>query len=159
MGGALFLLRLARNLCRASAAVGLRRRPLSMKGSEMRLSSSSGTWNTDCRFFMDGGWVLPRSHDPQLLSHRNAHVWAANLRLGGRTSGGLRCRAPIWSGPWQSCSHAGVCHRDAYGRWICCSADLRFTVCSWCISIHLCDGVTENTPSEWASKLVSVLLS
>lgn len=44
--GALFLLRLARTFCLASAAVGLRRRPLSMKGSEIRLSSSSGTCNT-----------------------------------------------------------------------------------------------------------------
>lgn len=44
IGGALFLLRPARSFCLASAAVGLRRRPLSRKGSEIRLSSSSGTW-------------------------------------------------------------------------------------------------------------------
>lgn len=43
MAGALFLLRPARAFCFASAAVGLRRRPLSMRGSETRLSSSSGT--------------------------------------------------------------------------------------------------------------------
>lgn len=46
IGGALFLLRLARAFCLASAAVGLRRRPTSTNGSETRLSSSSGTYST-----------------------------------------------------------------------------------------------------------------
>lgn len=46
IGGAFFLLRLLMIFCLASAAVGLRRRPVSTKGSEIRRSSSSGIYNT-----------------------------------------------------------------------------------------------------------------
>lgn len=76
IGGALFLLRLASNFCLVSAAVGLRRRPFSMKGSETRLSSSSGTWNVHelsgfSRIFKISDWFLTLAH---LLPHLDAHV-------------------------------------------------------------------------------------
>lgn len=57
IGGALFLLRVARTFCLASAAVGLRRRPLSSKGSEIRLSSSSGTWKLMSELLISD-WVV-----------------------------------------------------------------------------------------------------
>lgn len=124
IGGALFLLWLARALCLASAAVGLRRRPLSTKGSETRLSSSSGTWNIHrCTCFMCtitnvSFWFLTLLL-PHLLSHLDAHVRAADLWLGGGTSWGLRCWAPFGPGFRRCLCDGGVCQRDVYDWRVC----------------------------------------
>ncbi len=156
MGGGLFLLRPVRAFCLASAAVGLRRRPPSRKGSETRLSSSSGTYNRTDVQVLRSHLVFRlisflRVFLPHLLSHLDAHVRATDLWLGGGTSWGLRCWAPAGSTFWRHLCDWGVCKCDINDRWICggeFSGRRRGgwgAFCGWFLHIDLCERENRNT--------------
>lgn len=87
---------------------------------------------------------------PHLLSHLDAHVRAADLRLGGGTCWRLRCWAPVGPGFRRFFCDWGVCQRDVYGWWICggefsgwrWGGGVAFS--GWCIRIDLCDRANRN---------------
>ncbi len=90
-----------------------------------------------------------------LLSHLDAHVRAADFWLGGGTSWGLRCWAPIVPGFWRRVCDWGVCQCDVYNWWICgWEVSGRRgggwgAICGWFIHIDLCERGKRNKWDIW----------